>query len=263
MNHPAPAPFDVRLMNAVASALLVTCGLLVLAASARWLLQNDVFAIQKVVVRGELSHYSPATLRTNVAHKLEGNFFTMNLVAVRRAFEGVPWIRSAAVQREFPNRLNVVLREHEAVAYWGPESGAGLINTQGEVFEANVAEVELQDSMPRLMGPAGSSAEVLAMHRLLRPIFALLDMRIEQLRLASRGGWHVEMNAGAEIALGDGTPAEVAARSERFVRTLTQVTSQYARRAQTLESADLRHADGYAIRLRGVTTTVDMPAAKK
>jgi cell division protein FtsQ len=32
----------------------------------------------------------------------------------------------------------------------------------------------------------------------------------------------------------------------RFAQTLTQVTSKYGRRTEALESADLRHGDGYA-----------------
>jgi cell division protein FtsQ len=38
---------------------------------------------------------------------------------------------------------------------------------------------------------------------------------------------------------------------------VTQVTSKYGRRTDALESADLRHGDGYAVRLRGVTTVTD------
>ena len=59
--------------------------------------------------------------------------------------------------------------------------------------------------------------------------------------------------SGAEIELGRGTDDEVLARAERFVRTLPQATAQYPQRP--LLYADLRHRDGYALRLRGVTTT--------
>jgi cell division protein FtsQ len=46
------------------------------------------------------------------------------------------------------------------------------------------------------------------------------------------------------------------------LKTLTQVVSRYGRAPSSIESADLRHENGYAIRLRGVSTTqVDM--AKK
>jgi len=66
----------------------------------------------------------------------------------------------------------------------------------------------------------------------------------------------------ALVELGGGTPGEVVQRTQRFVRTLTQVAAQYRRRADTLESADLRHPDGYAVRLRGVTTVSPEAAAK-
>jgi cell division protein FtsQ len=38
---------------------------------------------------------------------------------------------------------------------------------------------------------------------------------------------------------------------------------RYARPLSALESADLRHENGYAIRLRGVTTLTDMAAKKQ
>ena len=42
---------------------------------------------------------SALTIRANAAPKLAGNFVTMDLRAVRRAFESVPWVRQAVVNR--------------------------------------------------------------------------------------------------------------------------------------------------------------------
>jgi len=53
------------------------------------------------------------------------------------------------VRRDFPNRLRVELEEHQAVAYWGAEGDSRLLNSFGEVFDANVVEVE-QEGLPRL-----------------------------------------------------------------------------------------------------------------
>jgi cell division protein FtsQ len=64
------------------------------------------------------------------------------------------------------------------------------------------------------------------------------------------------------VALGRATPDEVAQRTQRFTQTLTQVSAGYGRRPEALVSADLRHGDGYALRLRGVTTT-QQPEAKR
>lgn len=254
MNNTLPAPLDVKLMNMTASVLFVGCAMLVLAAGAWWVLRYPGFAIARIVVQGELVHNNAVTLRANVAPHLVGNFFTVDLRKAREAFEQVPWVRKASVRREFPGSLHVVLEEHDAVAYWGPESGSAMVNTQGEVFEANVGDVD-QDGLPRLQGPGGSSGEVLQMYGLLQPVFEPLGMDVEELALTGRGGWRVTLDTGAVVELGGGTPQEVVARAKRFARTLTQVAAQYKRRVDALESADLRHAGGYALRLKGVTTT--------
>lgn len=260
MNNTLPAPLDVKLMNMTASVLFVGCAMLVLAAGAWWVLRYPGFAIARIVVQGELVHNNAVTLRANVAPHLVGNFFTVDLRKAREAFEQVPWVRKASVRREFPGSLHVVLEEHDAVAYWGPDTGSAMVNTQGEVFEANVGDVE-QDGLPRLQGPSGTSGEVLQMYGLLQPVFESLGMEMQELALTGRGGWRATLDTEAVVELGGGTPAEVVARAKRFARTLTQVAAQYKRRVDALESADLRHAGGYALRLKGVTTTSPEAAA--
>ncbi|WP_087747566.1 MULTISPECIES: cell division protein FtsQ/DivIB [unclassified Acidovorax] len=262
MNPSLPAPLDVKLMNLTASVLFVCCVLLLLGAGARWVLLHPGFAVARIVVEGELVHNNAVTLRANVAPQLAGNFFTLDLRAARTAFEQAPWVRKAMVRREFPGGLRVELQEHDAVAYWGPDTGAALVNSQGEVFEANVGDVE-QEGLPRLVGPQGSSAQVLQMHGLLQPVFEPLGMAVDELVLTGRGGWRATLDSEAVLELGGGTPQEVVERTQRFARTLTQVAAQYQRRADALESADLRHAGGYALRLRGVTTVTAQAAAKK
>ena len=258
MNPALPSPLDVKLMNLTASVVFIACVVLVLAAGTWWALRHPAFAIGRIVVQGELVHNNAVTLRANVAPHLMGNFFTINLDAARAAFEQVPWVRNAQVRREFPRTLHVLLQEHHAAAHWGPEADDRLVNSQGVVFEAN-ADSEL-DGLPRLSGPAGQSLQVLHMLQMLQPVFAPMDMQIQVLELSGRGGWRVGLEGGAVVELGGGEPAQVVQRTQRFLRTLTQLTAQYQRHPDALESADLRHDGGYAVRLRGVAT-VD-PASK-
>ena len=101
MKHQAlPLPLDVRLMNITATVLFAACGLLLAAALGWWLLRHPMFAIGGIVVQGDVSHNSAATLRANVAPKLRGNFFTVDLRSAREAFESVPWVRQAVVKRQ-------------------------------------------------------------------------------------------------------------------------------------------------------------------
>ena len=260
MNPTVPVPMDVRLMNLTASVLFTACAFLLVAAAVWWAVRHPAFALGGIVVQGDLTHNSLATLRANVTPRLAGNFFTVDLQRARAAFEAVPWVRKATVQRQFPNRLRVQLQEHQAEAFWGPEAESKLVNNFGEVFEANPGDVD-RDDLPRLVGPESQSAAMLAMVHTLQPMFAPLELAVQQLALTNRGGWTLTLDSGAVVELGRGTSEEVLARGERFVKTLTQVTSRYGRRPEALVSADLRHGDGYAVRLRGVSTT-DRQAGK-
>jgi len=256
----APMPADVRLMNIAATALFAAAIAGSLVAAGLWVARHPLFAVAGITVEGDVGHNNAATLRANVAPRLAGSFFTVNLVAARDAFEQAPWVRRAVVRREFPNRLRVELQEHKPVALWGSESGTRMVNSFGEVFEANTGDVE-DDDLPRLAGPDGQSGEVLAMYRTLKSMFEPLDLAVERLTLTARGSWEVELDNAAVVELGRGTQGEITARTQRFVQTLNQVTSRYARTPEALVSADLRHGDGYALRLRGVGTTAE-PAKK-
>lgn len=249
-----PLPVDVKVMNVTATVLFAAFALLLAAALAGWAVRHPAFAIGGIVVHGDVSHNSAATLRANVAPRLAGNFFTLDLQQARAAFESVPWVRQAVVQRQFPNKLRVHLQEHEALAFWGGDSESRLVNTFGEVFEANPGDVE-DEGMPRLVGPEGSAADLLALYHGLAPQLEKLELGIEQVVLTGRGSWSLRLDSGAAVELGRGTTAEVLARSQRFAQTLTQVTAKYGRKPEALVTADLRHTDGYAVRLRGVTTT--------
>jgi cell division protein FtsQ len=249
-----PIPGDVRLMHVTANALFVLAGLVLGALLLNRVARLPVFSFRAIQVEGDVTRNSVSTIRANAAPKLSGNFFTTDLTNSKRAFESVPWVREAVVRRVWPNRLAVRLEEHRAAAVWGGRDATNdrLVNTYGEVFEANFGDVE-DDSLPVLNGPDGSSIHMLAMLARLRPVFERLEAQIEGMSLSGRGSWRVELDTGAEVELGRGSDDEVIARTERFVATLTQVTSRYQR---PLQYADLRHNDGYAVRLKGITTVI-------
>jgi cell division protein FtsQ len=248
-----PMPVDIRLMNAIAYAVLALVGAALIVAGVLWLMRLPTFAFRVVRLEGDLSRNSISTIRANAMPKLKGNFFTMDLVKAREAFESVPWIKRAVVHRVWPGTLRVELVEHRAAAIWqDPDGTEKLVDAEGEVFEANVGDVE-DDGLPSFRGPDGSSPRVLAMYQRLQPEFERLDMNVDGVALSGRGSWRVELDSGAEVELGRGDEAEVLARTDRFVRTVPQMTSRFQR---PLAYADLRHIDGYAVKLKGVTTTL-------
>lgn len=253
--RPAPAlaelPLDVRLTNGVASALYGLAAAAIVAAALLWMTRAPLFRIRAIELDGEITRNSVETIRANAMPRLAGNFFSINLQKGRAAFESVPWVRRAVVHRVWPNRLAVRLQEQRAVALWTGEDGNDrLVNTYGEVFEANVGDVE-DDGLPTFSGPDASAPQMLAMYGRLQPLFEASKLGIETLRLSGRGSWGVDLDNEAKIEIGRGSDDEIVARCARFLRTLPQVTSRYH---APLESADLRYPDAYAVHLRGVTT---------
>jgi len=258
-------PADVRLMQATANAVLALLVLGLVAAGLQRLVRLPVFNLQAIRIEGDVSRNSESTIRANAAPRLAGSFLTLDLQQARAAFEAVPWVRHAVVRRVWPGRLAVRLEEHQPVALWlGTDGSDRLVNSHGEVFEANVGDVE-DDSLPRLQGPDGSAPAMLAMLQRLAPVFkasqhGTRDGDLAQLELSARGSWRATLDKGAVIELGRGSEDQVVARTQRFVATLPRVEARYQ---HPLETADLRHADGFAVRLKGVTVSEPVPPAHK
>ncbi len=237
-------------MNGMSMAFGLLFAVMGLTLLTSWLFRQPIFNLSAIAISGDVTHNNGVTLRANVAPRLAGNFFTVNLAQTRAVFESVPWVREAVVRRQFPDRLKVVLQEHQAVAFWGPEGDTRLVNSFGEVFEANQAEVE-STYLPQLNGPAGQTPLVLQAYRQLSVQFEKLDMQIEQLELTGQGSWRAKLDSGAELELGHGSVDDLESRTQRFVATLSQVSSRFGK---DLESADLRYSNGYALKIKGVTT---------
>jgi cell division protein FtsQ len=256
-------PIDVRWMNIAALLLGAAACLTTLGFAVRWALAQPMFAVSKIVVEGDTTHHNALTLKANVGGRISGNFFTLDLAQTRSVFESVPWVRKATVRREFPNRLRVTLEEHRSSGFWGLDSESRMVNSLGEVFEANAGDAEAE-ALPRLVGAEGQSAAVLAMYRQLSKMLAPMNATIEQLELSARNGWRLQLDGGTQMELGRGSSQEVMTRMDKFLVTHKQVLASYQRSGlDRVESVDLRHGEGYAIRLTGVSTIASAVVEKK
>lgn len=230
-----------------ASGALVLAAMVV--AAGLWFVRSPMWTIRHIDFSGDIRRNNAATLQANTLPRLSGTFFSMDLGQARQVFETVPWVRSAVVRRVWPDRLQIRLQEHQPAARWmGADGNERLVNTFGEVFDANLGEVE-GESLPVFSGPDGQAAKVMQMYLKLAAVFAPLERRIVRLDVSGRGSWGLLLDDETEVTIGRGTVQEIVSRTERFVSTVTQVTSAYR---TPLVQADLRHNNGYAVQLKGV-----------
>jgi cell division protein FtsQ len=247
-------PIDIRLMNGLAGLLLLGVMVGTTYALMAWVARLPLFNLAGITVTGQVHHSNAVTLKANVLPQLTGSFFTVDLQQTRQIFQQLPWIRQATVEREFPNRLHVHLQEHQPLAYWGAPGDERLINTLGEIFEPNLGELD-NENLPRLSGPDAQSALVLQSYNVLNPMFTDLGQPINWLELSARGSWRVHTQKGAVMELGRGNPDELKERMLSFFQSIEEATLKWGRKPSAVEYADLRHENGYALRLRGVTTS--------
>ena len=210
------------------------------------------FPLREVVLVSAPRHVSAAQIAHAVRTSAQGNFFTVDLVAVRQSLEALPWVRRASVRRQWPESLALSLEEHEAVAQWRHLDGeSGLVNRHGEVFDAELPENA--PALPVLSGPPETAGEILTRLAVFEAQLAPLGRHIAALTLSPRRAWRLQLDDGVTIELGrDEERHPLAERLARFVAHYPEVRARFG----SLRGFDMRYPNGFA--LQGAT-----PAAQR
>lgn len=257
MSTPKPLPTDVRILQVATAVLWAVLAVMLVVGASLWLVRHEAWSIQTVEVQGQVQHQSEVVMRAHLANRLKGTFININLKEVRAVVEEMPWVRHAEVHRVFPNRLRLVIEEHQGVAWWGEAQAGRMVNSYGEIFEA-VPDALLAADWPELSGPDVYSGLVWSLYQNIDPMFSSLRRDIVRLEQDTQGAWRLRLDNGASIELGRGDMAELTQRTQIFVETVQGLIAQYGQR--DIESADLRYPNGYALRLRGITTVPIQPS---
>lgn len=197
-----------------------------------------VFPVREVRLLGTVEHVTRAQLEAVVRGELRGNFFTLDLEAARAAFARLPWVRRANVRRHWPDRIEVALEEHEALARWGEE---GLVNTHGERFAAASDRV-----LPVFAGPQEAAAEMAQRYGAFARTVQPLGRRVVVVTLSPRRAWTLRLDDGMTLELGR---EQMESRLERFASAWSASIGQM-RTAPAV--VDLRYPNGFAVRIRGL-----------
>lgn len=193
-----------------------------------------IFPLKEVKVDGTLHHVTRDQVKLIVDRHLRGNFFTLDLVQARNAFQKLPWVRNVSVRRRWPDKLEVTVEEHKELARWG---NIALVNSYGELFHA-ASDSEL----PVFYGPGDGVREVAEKYGSYSALLAPTGMKIMQLALSPRRAWEIGTDSGMTIAVGrDQMEARLKKFATAYVKTLGSLNVKVA-------YADLRYPNGFAVR---------------
>ena len=193
--------------------------------------------ITQVSVAGRFQRVSPVEVEQAVKARVRDvGLVSVDLGAVRRAVEQLPWVDTATVERQWPRALNIRVVEQVPAARWGAN---GLLNTRGELFISEARHIPPE--LPRLSGPHGSEAEVARRYLAAQGQLIEAGMRLTAVRLDARGAWEFDLDNGITVRLGR---RQI---DERFARFVEAGVGQISAHASDINYIDMRYTNGFAI----------------
>ncbi len=241
---------------------------------AEWVLRTENFPVRQVRFEGEFKHVTREQLESAVIEPVRGNFFLMDLDAVKARVESLPWVYRASVRRYWPQDVYIRFTEQKLVARWGESA---WLNHTGEVVR--VDGDDLPQGLPLLEGPDGTAPQVLAQYRSMNRILASAGLSLKRFALTSWRSWRLELDnfvgneewhmdvPNTELRMQIGRP-QVARRAsardgvshngivlvldlrqperklERFAHIYARTLAKQARR---IKQVDLRYTNGFSV----------------
>ncbi len=236
-----------RFINAMAAAWAMLAVVVALGCGAYAAQGTRLFQIKAVEITGlrgerDLTHQNLAFLKQTVVPQLAGSYFSVRLSDVQKAFAQSPWVRHVDVRRVWPNRVWVVVEEHQASALLNNNL---LINDQGEAFAVLLSERDL--ALPSFLGDPRDAALMLTRKRELDQWLSSINVYATGVLLSDRRAWTATLSNGLTLELGrDELSPPTAQRVAQWVRYWPRmmVSGQFSEARRV----DLRYPNGFAVK---------------
>lgn len=231
-------------LNLLANFLYVLAIGLLLYGLAAAIVRLPIFPIHEVKVNGVIEHVNRQQVQLIVAEHLKGNFFTLDLIKTRDAFEKLPWVRKVSVRRRWPSTLSVEIEEHQVLARWGENA---LVNTHSELFYA-----ASDANLPVFNGANGDVKEIVENYLGFEHTLNNVEMKIVKITLSQRRAWEIKTDKQLLISLGR---VDMQERLQKFSTAYRTVLGHLK---TNIQYADLRYPNGFAVR-KGKKLSMQVP----
>lgn len=137
-----------------------------------------------------------------------------NLRTMKRTLESLSWIEQASIQRSFPNRLVIQLRERQPVMIWQNKKKHFLINEQGVVLSDRIP-VKYK-GLPIVIGD--TAPENLLPIRTLLDAYPNIKNRVSALIFVANRRWNLKLKDGLIVRLPEDNLPQALSKLERILQ---------------------------------------------
>ncbi|MEO1905319.1 MAG: FtsQ-type POTRA domain-containing protein [Methylococcales bacterium] len=196
----------------------------------------DSFPIRYVRVTGTFQYLLKSDVKKVTGVAVQESFLTVDIIAIRKAVEGLPWVDSATVSRVWPDIIDIHVVEQSVVAYWGHDQ---LLNDRGELFKPTT--LAGMNDLPVLIGPTEAYQRVFELLGRVQINVENTDLALTTLVVSPQYAVSAVFENGLKVQLGSEKPIE---RLNRFIGVYDRMKSNAN---GLMRRVDMRYHNGFSV----------------
>ncbi len=217
------------------------------------------FAIRRISITGD-RQLSKAAIRDQLGVSPDNSLVLFDAARARQRLYDLPWVQDASIQKFYPDRLHVTIREYTPFAVWrrpaamhpAPAYELAVISRSGRVLERH-ADIRFLD-LPRVSGAGSNERAFEIIDRLAS--FPHIGAVVASAEWITGRRWDLHLASGTVIRLPEDTPDAALHELERLRRHENILE-------RAVESIDFRLADRIVVRLDEATARARRGAQQK
>ena len=207
--------------------------------------------LKRVIFQGDTRGVDVQGLAQKLQEKASAGYLALEPEWIRALVEAEPWVRAAAVRKDWEGVLEIQILRQQPWARWqNPEQSKqalGYVNAQGAVFVPSELDAEPQP-LPLLQGNARDAEAMVELFQRSSEALRAADptASLVRLHMNTRGAVQLELASGLVVELGR---RAISARLQRMTHALRQLRREGVEVAE-IQRLDVRYSRGFAMRLQ-------------
>lgn len=151
--------------------------------------KSDYFQIRRLEMIADVDKVPIARLKDALQPFWAGSYFTADIDQMREAAEELPWVKSAQVERVWPDGIRVRLTLFNAMAQY--EDGR-LVSDDGFLFAANPEEEQGAPArLPVIKCAQNQVGEATKNYKIFEKIFEKMNADVMEIAISDRQSWSI------------------------------------------------------------------------
>lgn len=220
------------------------CVLAVSLVAIKKQLNNKIlFPITDIEIVSVLKNVNESDIKNIVLRDLKHGFFDIKLNQLAQEINDINWVAQTTLRRVWPNTVEVIVREHQAVAIWDDKT---LVSTEGLLFEVPSSS---EFNLAKVNGQKDRVKELLLAYSELEQLTDNFGLLIDQLNSVKSGEVKVTYNTGLSTVFALQDKEIQFKRFESLLKTgyLTVKNGNNELNKKAVKSIDLRYSNGFSV----------------